>query len=222
MACGVSRRRRALRPRRGLAPRRCDGGGGGAQVGQCVDVRGPRGDIVYRGRGRFRVGGQLLVAPHLALVAGGTGITPIFQARTSRRSAAQHAPAIHPRLRSAPRPPPQVVCKILASARDGTRMSLVYCNTSEGDILLRNELDGLAASRPNFTVWYMLGSPPQGWPFGAGRIDAATVADRLPPPGGGGGDERSLALLCGPPGLQDSARALLTAAGYEDGRILAF
>lgn len=82
-----------------------------------------QGSIEYKGRGVFRRNGAPLpAAERLALVAGGTGITPLYQ----------------------------VICRILTRASDNTKIALVYCNRTEEDILLRKELDGLQASRPNF------------------------------------------------------------------------
>ncbi|KAJ1439206.1 Riboflavin synthase-like beta-barrel [Sesbania bispinosa] len=44
-----------------------------------LDVKGPLGHIEYNGRGNFLVHGKQRFAKRLAMLAGGTGITPIYQ-----------------------------------------------------------------------------------------------------------------------------------------------
>lgn len=49
----------------------------------------------------------------------------------------------------------QVIKAVLKDPQDATRLSLLYANVSPDDILLRGELDALAAAHPNrFRVWY--------------------------------------------------------------------
>lgn len=154
----------------------------------------PQGSIEYRGRGVFRRNGEPLpAATRLALVAGGTGITPIYQ----------------------------VICRVLARASDETKLALVYCNHNEGEILLRKELDGLQASRPNFTVWYTLSQPPEGWTQGTGRVDANMLEKHL---GLGEAGKRGgvMALVCGRPGMVDGVKGMLRELEIPDERILAF
>ena len=60
----------------------------------------------------------------VGMLAGGTGITPMYQ----------------------------VLMEILSNPRDTTEVRLVYASRTEEDILLRLELDALAAVYPNFKV----------------------------------------------------------------------
>ena len=68
------------------------------------------------------------------MLAGGTGITPMYQ----------------------------VINAILKDPADSTDLSLVSANVGEDDILLRKELDTLAATHANFRVYYVLNNPPTG------------------------------------------------------------
>lgn len=43
---------------------------------------------------------------------------------------------------------------MLKDSSDATQLSLLYANVSPEDILLREELDQLAAQHPNFKIWY--------------------------------------------------------------------
>jgi NAD(P)H-flavin reductase len=54
----------------------------------------------------------------------------------------------------------QVIKAVLKDKEDTTQMSLVYANNSEDDILLREELDSLAATHPQrFKVCPICGVP---------------------------------------------------------------
>ncbi len=48
----------------------------------------------------------------------------------------------------------QVIQAVLKDTSDTTQLRLLYANVSPDDILLRDELDALAAAHPNFSVWY--------------------------------------------------------------------
>ena len=56
----------------------------------------------------------------------------------------------------------QVINAILRNPGDKTQLSLVSANVGEDDILLRRELDTLAATHDNFRVYYVLNDPPAG------------------------------------------------------------
>ena len=71
----------------------------------------------------------------IGMVAGGTGITPMLQ----------------------------LLRAILDNPRDRTEVRLIYANKSEADIMLRAELDALAAKHPQFKVVYTLDNAPAGW-----------------------------------------------------------
>ncbi|CAD5169981.1 unnamed protein product [Musa acuminata subsp. malaccensis] len=82
-------------------------------IGSTLDVKGPLGHIEYAGRGNFLVDGKHRSTRRLAMIAGGTGITPVYQ----------------------------VIQAVLRDPENRTEMHLVYANRSEDDILLRDELD---------------------------------------------------------------------------------
>ena len=49
------------------------------QVGDTLDVVGPKGDFNYLGRGEYAIAGARTKAANLGFVCGGSGITPAFQ-----------------------------------------------------------------------------------------------------------------------------------------------
>jgi cytochrome-b5 reductase len=113
-----------------------------------VEFRGPKGAMKYA-RGW---------AKKIGMVAGGTGITPMYQ----------------------------VIRAICEDEEDETEVSLVYANRGEEDILLREELEALAERYPGkLKVWYMLDLPPEGWAYGAGFVTGSVLRERMPSPGEG-------------------------------------
>lgn len=111
-------------------------------------MRGPKGNFTY----------TRTYAPHINLIAGGTGITPLF-----------------PVIRAA-----------LQDSLDATTISLIYANKREGDILLRNELDGMSArSGGRFKVFYVLsemsGEEEKMWKGGKGRVTADVIKAQFAP-----------------------------------------
>ncbi|KAK3299862.1 uncharacterized protein B0H64DRAFT_351229 [Chaetomium fimeti] len=138
-----------------------------------VAFRGPKGAMRYRRGWAARIG----------MVAGGTGITPMYQ----------------------------VVRAICEDEGDETKVSLVYANKGEGDILLRRELEELAGRFPEkLRVWYMLDVAPEGWGYGVGHITREVVRERMPLPGVG-----SKVMVCGPPGMVNAAKGMLGEVGFR-------
>lgn len=107
---------------------------------------------------------------HIALVAGGTGITPMYQ-----------------------------LCRaIFNNPNDKTKVTLVFGNVSEEDILLRRELADLENTYPQrFRAFYVLDKAPKGWVGTSGYINKELLKTVLPEPKA----ENIKVFVCGPPGL---------------------
>jgi cytochrome-b5 reductase len=143
-------------------------------LGGALLFKGPRGRFDYAPR-RWRA---------LGMVAGGTGITPMFQ----------------------------VAQEVLRDANDPTRVALVFANVSEGDILLRAELDDWARRFPDrFSVRYVLNEPAAGWAGGVGFVTPEELRAALPAPGPG-----VAVLRCGPPGMMRALEGHFAALGYAE------
>ena len=66
---------------------------------------------------------------------------------------------------------------------DLTTISLIYANVNPDDILLKAELDELAAKHPQrFQVYYVLNNPPEKWDGGVGFVSAEMIKERCPEP----------------------------------------
>ncbi|KAF4544365.1 Cytochrome b5 [Lasiodiplodia theobromae] len=145
------------------------------RVGDEVAFRGPKGAMRYRRGWARRIG----------MVAGGTGITPMYQ----------------------------LIRAICEDPKDLTEVSLVYANRGEEDILLREELDRFARLYPrNFRVHYMLDHPPAegGWTGGVGYVTKEVMKERLPAVA-----EDTKIVLCGPPGMVKAAKGSLKEMGFQ-------
>ncbi|CAG8609707.1 4722_t:CDS:2 [Paraglomus brasilianum] len=135
--------------------------------------------------------GQFKYAPGLVravgMVAGGTGITPMLQ----------------------------IIRAILKNPDDKTIVSLIFANIALEDILLKDELDGLAAGHDNFTVHYTLDKPPEGWTGNVGFVTADMIKKHCPAPAA---DVKI--LLCGPGPMVSVMKKHCETLGYEKPRAI--
>ena len=107
---------------------------------------------------------------HIALVAGGTGITPMYQ----------------------------LIRAIFNNPDDKTKVTLVFGNVSEEDVLLKHELATIENHYPQrFRAFYVLDQPPKEWNGGKGYITKELLKTVLPEPK----EENIKLFVCGPPGL---------------------
>lgn len=107
---------------------------------------------------------------HITLIAGGTGITPMYQLARA----------------------------IFKNPDDKTKVSLVFGNLTESDILLKEEFQQLEKDYPQrFRAFYTLDKAPDSWPHGKGHVTKELLKEVLPDPE----SENIKIFVCGPPGL---------------------
>jgi cytochrome-b5 reductase len=107
---------------------------------------------------------------HIALVAGGTGITPMYQ----------------------------LIRSIFDNPEDKTKVTLIFGNVTEEDILLKRELAHIENTYPQrFRAFYVLDNPPKEWAGTKGFITKDLLKTVLPEPKEG----NIKIFVCGPPGL---------------------
>lgn len=107
---------------------------------------------------------------HVTLISGGTGITPMWQ----------------------------IARYIFSHPEDQTKVTLVFGNISEEDILLKHEWEELENKYPQrFRAFYVLDNPPEKWQGGKGFITKELLKTVLPEPK----EENIKVFVCGPPGL---------------------
>ncbi|KAG2618494.1 hypothetical protein PVAP13_3NG079622 [Panicum virgatum] len=115
------------------------------KVGDYMSVKGPKGRFKYQ-PGQVRAFG---------MIAGGSGITPMFQ----------------------------VTRAILENPQDNTKVHLIYANVTYDDILLKEELDSMAKNYPDrFKIYYVLNQPPEIWDGGVGFVSKEMIQAHCPAP----------------------------------------
>ena len=125
------------------------------QVGDKLEMAGPIGLLSYHGHGKIVVRGEEKNLKNLAFIAGGSGITPIYN----------------------------VIQSSLIN-KDGANLSLLYANHTPADILLKSHLDALHAENPeSFKLSYTVSRGyDDTWSGFTGRINKEMIAKSLPPP----------------------------------------
>lgn len=129
---------------------------------------------------------------HIALIAGGTGITPMYQLARA----------------------------IFSNPEDKTKVTIVFANVTEEDILLKKELEDLENTYPQrFRAFYVLDKPPKGWAGGKGFVSKELLKTVLPEP-----KEKNIKVfVCGPPGMYKAISGVKKSPkdqGELDGSIL--
>lgn len=105
----------------------------------------------------------------IAMIAGGTGITPMYQ----------------------------VIRNVLGNPEDKTEVYLLYGNVTPDDIMLKQELEGLATKHKNFHVTFTVDKADASWKKETGYITEQTVKKAFP--GLDPQDEENVVFVCGPP-----------------------
>ncbi len=108
---------------------------------------------------------------HLGMIAGGTGITPMLQ-------------IIRAVIRGRPK----------NGGDDQTKIDLIFANVNEDDILLKDDLDRLAAEDDDFRVHYVLNNPPEDWEGEVGFVTADMIKVSILGDEGWNGEEADLPI----------------------------
>ncbi|KAA0053927.1 NADH--cytochrome b5 reductase 1-like isoform X1 [Cucumis melo var. makuwa] len=115
------------------------------RMGDSLAVKGPKGRFKYQP-------GQVSA---FGMLAGGSGITPMYQVSRA----------------------------ILENPEDKTKVHLIYANVTLEDILLKEELDLLAKRYPDrFKIYYVLNQPPEVWDGGVGFVSKEMIKAHCPAP----------------------------------------
>lgn len=152
-------------------------------VSDTIQVAGPFGLNEYKGKGVLSVKRKDRDVKNIGMIAGGTGITPMLQ----------------------------MVSAILKDETDDTKLSLLFANQTEDDILVRDLLEERAQAHPDrFKIWYTLDRPGETWKYSKGFITDEMIKSVLPPP-----NEDTVILMCGPPPMiKFACKANLDKLGY--------
>lgn len=160
-------------------------------LGQQIQIKGPLGHFTYHGEGNFSLESTNFHARKFGFIAGGTGITPVYQAMRA----------------------------ILENPSDNTKVALIYCVRLERDLLLRKELEALQKLRPGqCRIFYTLSdlegldrSDPsvRKWAYGKSRLTFAMVQNII-------GSDADHVGMCGPEGMIEYAcKPALSKLNYD-------
>ncbi|KAJ2706384.1 hypothetical protein FB645_001656 [Coemansia sp. IMI 203386] len=124
----------------------------------------------------------------VGLIAGGSGITPMFQ----------------------------LIQHVLKDPNDNTKLTLIFANKSEDDIILRSQLDSLAKNHPEqFKLHYIVDKASSGdWKGDTGYVTKELVQKYMP----AAGTEGILVGVCGPPPMMDKVSGP-KGFGFNQGKI---
>jgi cytochrome-b5 reductase len=93
----------------------------------------------------------------------------------------------------------QLCRAIFSNPKDTTKVTLIFGNITEDDILLKSELAQLEKQFPGrFKAFYALDNPPEDWRQEKGFITKDLLQKVLPAPSEG---DKVKVFVCGPPGL---------------------
>lgn len=159
-------------------------------VGDEIMVSGPIGMYRYLGDGRIQFKDDILPQKRkLALLAAGTGVTPLY------------AMALASTL-----------------AKDNLEINFFFSNKEKTDIIMKEDLEKLAGANPNFKVDYTLTRQEKDWGEAAnehvGRINWEMLESAgFPKPA-----DDIFYIACGTPDFNKSMAELLAKNGYEKGK----
>ncbi|EPY35439.1 cytochrome-b5 reductase [Angomonas deanei] len=116
------------------------------KVGDTIDAKGPW--------------PTLAVAPSqftsIGMIAGGTGITPMYQ----------------------------IIHNVLSGKGNTTSISLLFANNTEEDIIMRKDLEALQSKHSKqFSLHHVISKPSAGWKGLTGHVNADMIKANLPAPG---------------------------------------
>ncbi|KAF4263910.1 hypothetical protein KXW98_007982 [Aspergillus fumigatus] len=160
------------------------------QEGEEVEVKGPAGEIRYRGNGEFRVDDKTYHFDHITLILGGSGITPGYQ----------------------------LIARILRTEQGkGPKVRAIDANKSEEDILMRGELDKYATENADqFQITYVLSHPAEDWTGEKGHVNEKILHKYAFEPG----EKSVALLCGPPAMIQKAVLPVLKKWGYDEDKNL--
>ncbi|KAF7185392.1 Nitrate reductase [NAD(P)H] [Pseudocercospora fuligena] len=158
-------------------------------IGSEIEMKGPEGDIIYLGNGKFSIRGEERTFQRVSLVLGGTGLTPGVS----------------------------LIARVCLTQSDPTELRVIDANKTEEDILLRKELEEYEKmSNGKLKITHVLSDSSEKWEGKKGLVDKELMEECLFDPDNEKGE--NVMLLCGPPGMIENAvKPGLKEIGWKDG-----
>lgn len=163
-----------------------------------VELKGPLGHFIFEGAGQVKIHGHSRRIKNVAMIAGGSGITPIWST---------------------------LKALVDDEASSDVNVWILDANRTESDILARKHLDEVAGrAGARIKLWHILSAKDVApdWAMGRGRITLDVLQKHLPPaptkPMSDTELEDTLALLCGPPPMENAVLKGLEELGWDTKR----
>lgn len=167
------------------------------EVNEHLQCKGPSGKIMYDQPSHFKITDGIdkfreLNVSKIGMLAGGTGLTPMYQL---------------------------LRCIDENREKDQTKVSLIYANKTENDILLKSELDAMCEHNENIKIYYTISTiaSEDEWKGGIGHIDEDMIVNNIFDP-----SEDVAVLFCGPVRFNKAMKKLLNQIGYPKSNVLKF
>lgn len=175
------------------------------KVGDELELKGPLGGFTFLGNSTIRWKGKERKVKKMALICGGSGITPIWSTIKGLAECDQSS---------------ETECWMLNG------------NRTEADILARGQIDELRSrfleQGRRFDLFHVLsGKVADDWNMGRGRVNVDLMRKHLPPPPPVPDKpdeevEDTYALVCGPPAMEHAVKEGLAEIGWDVARQVIF
>ena len=109
--------------------------------------------------------------------------------------------------------PLRSICKYCADTMSKAKITLLYGNRTEEDIIFRKEFEEMLKLYKNLKVVFTVDEPNARWTGRVGVIDAGMIKDEIPD------YLKTVFYLCGPPGMVEALRKLLGNMGIQGDQI---
>uniref|UniRef100_A0A914QY54 NADH-cytochrome b5 reductase n=1 Tax=Panagrolaimus davidi TaxID=227884 RepID=A0A914QY54_9BILA len=159
-----------------------------------ITISGPFGRFGYLSNGDFLVNAKAVMKyKSIAMISGGSGLTPML---------------------------PIIREVIKENHINGPKLSLIYTNKTEDDVIQSDELKRYAHTHDSFNLTLVFTrlmkkesdrQDPVKWIEKFERIDESLFSNTFPKP-----QENVLVLICGPKGMNEAAKLICTSLGYPN------
>jgi ferredoxin-NADP reductase len=105
------------------------------------------------------------------------------------------------------------ICRYCTDKRIETKITLLYGNRSENDIIFRKEFEALQKQNANLKVVFILNEPSSGWKGATGIISPEMVKKEIPD------YKETVFYTCGPPAMVEAMEKLIEQLGLPKAQL---
>jgi ferredoxin-NADP reductase len=109
--------------------------------------------------------------------------------------------------------PLKSICRYCTDKRLNTKITLLYGNRSENDIVFRKEFETMQKQNENLKVVFILNEPSSGWKGATGFISAELIKKEIPD------YKETVFYTCGPPAMVEAMEKLIEQLGLPKAQL---